>query len=619
MKKFIAVALALVLSTSLVYAKPNDLELDVVKSLGIMNGNENGDLMLDKNVTRAEFAKMAADVSKYHENVSGRAYVSLFSDVKSEHWASAYIKLAVDKKWFAGYVDGTFRPENIIKYEEGIAVALRIMGYDFSEATGVYPNVQLDKAREIGLLKNLAGTRGSNLSRKQCKTLFYNMLVCSNAKGSTEGAAASHVRTVAVKNGEVDYLSLVYDELDGPFIYNGNEKMLPMNAKIFKAGRSISNLNNFDVYYENKALGQVFVFDQKALGRIDKILPNTINPEKVVINGKEYALSGYEAKVQFSPLGGYKTGDSVVALLGLGGDNVVGVTGSADVNMTYYGILLGKESGSTEINSKKVYYTDIKLMCTDGQERSFRMDYKTSIEDGNFVKIRLTEKGADLSSMPKRSLYGKITKNGIDDKDFAPNVSFQEYYDHAAEGEWLKNITLSDVLNAKVSSDNVVFYDTDDSGDITNIIFNNITGNARKYGLLYAIHREEDGGDMSVHTGSYTCFFNGDSQVISTSGFNKAIPLGVGVEVYSSLEGSDLIKELDKIKIHGIEGNVASSPDGDIKIASNVQIYLKDDGKYRLINKENLEDGDYKLMAYYNKASVGKRIRVIVAKEKKEN
>ncbi len=623
MKKLIAVILTMVLTMSVAYAQTGDRELDVVRSLGIIRGNENGDLMLSKDVTRAEFAKMATMASSFRDNVSGNAYVSLFSDVRSEHWASGYIKLAVDNGWFTGYIDGSFRPNNPIKYEEGITVVLRIMGYDFSKAVGVFPNVQLDKAREIGLLKNLSGFRGSDLTRKQCKTLFYNMMVAKGPEGKVYGENIG----LPISNDEVDYLSMLYKDLEGPFIYMHGDGAAPGGADIYKAGRPVSRLNINDVYYHNKGLNRCFVFDDKKVGRIDHILPNTINPESISIDGVKYTLEGYDAKVQFSSLGKYKMGDTVAVLLGIpdaeGGKNVVGVIDSASVNMTYYGMLSKKEKNNKrEVNGKTEYFTKITVLCTDGDIRDFYID-STGIEPGSFVKVKINEDGTDVSSMPKRSLSGKVTAKGIGDMRFAPGVSIQEYYEQSENK--IKNISISDILDARLSSSDVLFYDTDDNNDIKNIILDDVTGNAREYGLLYSVHGDssgEGGSAMTVHSSTYYYMQDGMEKELHPYGFSADVKRG-GVEIYYSMKSGEsdsrdkLLRDLEEIKVYAFSGGKAETPEGDMTISSDMkEIYVKEDGAYRQVSLDTIKAGKYDIKGYYNKTAVGKRIRVILAEKK---
>ncbi len=96
-------------------ASAPDPVTQTLKTLEILVGDETGELHLERPVTRAEFAKLLVAVSGKEDAVSGQgAGYSLFTDVKSGHWAGAYIKLCLDKGWMIGYTDGSFRPDNTV-------------------------------------------------------------------------------------------------------------------------------------------------------------------------------------------------------------------------------------------------------------------------------------------------------------------------------------------------------------------------------------------------------------------------------------------------------------------------------------------------------------------------
>ena len=88
--------------------------VETMKALGIMVGDETGNMNLSGNVTRAQFVKMMTAASAYQDTVGSGYGSSLFKDVKSSHWAGEYIRLGVEQGWFNGYVDGTFRPDSSI-------------------------------------------------------------------------------------------------------------------------------------------------------------------------------------------------------------------------------------------------------------------------------------------------------------------------------------------------------------------------------------------------------------------------------------------------------------------------------------------------------------------------
>jgi hypothetical protein len=88
---------------------------------GVIRGYEDGSFRPQNNITRAEFATIAArfDTTVY----SGS---NLFSDI-SGHWAQANINRAASLGWIQGYEDQTFRPDQNITRAEAITMINRIL------------------------------------------------------------------------------------------------------------------------------------------------------------------------------------------------------------------------------------------------------------------------------------------------------------------------------------------------------------------------------------------------------------------------------------------------------------------------------------------------------------
>ena len=65
----------------------------VVQALGIMAGDQNGNMNLSNRVTRAEFVTMAVKATPGGDQV-GQAATSPYPDVPWNHWASGYVEAA---------------------------------------------------------------------------------------------------------------------------------------------------------------------------------------------------------------------------------------------------------------------------------------------------------------------------------------------------------------------------------------------------------------------------------------------------------------------------------------------------------------------------------------------
>ena len=189
---------------------------DFVKFLqdnGYVEGDKKGDLMLDKNLTRAQFTALLArldgkdDVAKAMKTLGSK-----FTDVTEAHWAKGYISFAAGKDWVKGYPDGTFGPEREVSYAEIATVLVRYMGVDTMGFS--YPVDYIAKAFELGLMKDLpaienykqAATRQNmfhmlynTLSQKDFgKFNVYKMIVLENNRTSNLGKTEIKAEVLSV-------------------------------------------------------------------------------------------------------------------------------------------------------------------------------------------------------------------------------------------------------------------------------------------------------------------------------------------------------------------------------------------------------------------------------------
>ena len=88
--------------------------------MGIVTGYVDGTFRPSNNITRAEFATIAA---RFDDSNAGK---SVFTDMAG-HWAEAYVAEAATLQWINGYADGTFRPDNYITRAEVMTIVNRML------------------------------------------------------------------------------------------------------------------------------------------------------------------------------------------------------------------------------------------------------------------------------------------------------------------------------------------------------------------------------------------------------------------------------------------------------------------------------------------------------------
>ncbi len=127
-----------------------------LKAYKIFQGDENGNLNLDKEITRAEFCKVICAALGYtniedrpegsdiyynnDENVYIVSSESIFSDVATTHWAYGYIKTAYDRGLINGVGNNRFCPSDSITEIDAIKIIVSALDYaQAAEQNGGYP------------------------------------------------------------------------------------------------------------------------------------------------------------------------------------------------------------------------------------------------------------------------------------------------------------------------------------------------------------------------------------------------------------------------------------------------------------------------------------------------
>lgn len=315
-----------------------DEVINVIKLLGIANGDENGNMNLDDKVTRAQFIKMAVCASSAKDDATeAKLNVSLFSDVKNIYWGAGYISVGVKNGLINGYLDGTFRPDENVKLEEAVTIALKLLGYTTSDFLGPYPSDQLAKYRTLELNDGISAVQGQALTRKECMRLLYNVLCTKTKSGQIYSATLGYSVN---DEGVVDYNALYENKIKGPVVVNGTsdwKKNIPFavtdKTEAVLSGKNISvkDIRENDVVYYMEAFKSLVVYRKTATGVVLSVNQINNSPSAVNLSGKTYQLLTNSVKNKFSNSGKYGSDKPFVTLLlGMNGICVDAIDGSID-------------------------------------------------------------------------------------------------------------------------------------------------------------------------------------------------------------------------------------------------------------------------------------------------
>ena len=622
MRKKLSALLAAALAASMLTlpagAVSQSTALETIQALGIMAGDSQGNLNLSSAVTRAEFVTMMTAASSYKDTVGSGYGVSLFKDVKSSHWASEYIRLAVEQNWMTGYTDGTFRPGRTITLEEACTALLRLLGYDSSSLAGSFPTAQLSKAGSVGLLDDVTARQGQTLTRQDCVTLFYNLLLADTKDGPVYGTTLGYT----IKNNEVDYATVVSADTKGPYVASASRTLeLPfsaVSATVYRDGdlSSQSQVQQYDVYYYNFGLRTVWVYSDRATGTLTDLSPSKTAPTSATVAGVTYSIGSSTASYKLSSQGQFSQGDVVTVLLGMDGD-IVDVVSAQNSETTYYGVVIAStkaaSSSSTSSSSTTSAQAQTQVACSDGTVRTFYHSGGAQ-SVGKLVSVAVTQSGTTLSAISKRSLSGTVNSAGtrFAGYSFADNV---EILDTDSDGGYAR-IYPSRLAGYSLTDDDVLFYSLDSTGSIDCLILDEATGDTYTYAFVTQATSKTDGNNLS---GSYTYLQNGQSHSVSGQQ-TYSVKVGGARLTFSDNGSLKGMRQLSSVNLTGLTSLTATAGSSKYALAEDVTVLLRDSSQqgYYPTTLSAVNSTDYSLVGWYDNqgASAGGRIRILVATKK---
>ena len=453
--------------------------IQTARTMGLLTAQTTEEL--NAQVTRGEFARMLTLVSAYRETVNEQTQVgSLFTDVNSDTAYAPYIRIAVQQGWLNGYTDGSFRPGDPVTLEVACNAALKLLGYAATDFTGAFPAAQLNKATELGLRSGLNRSQGEAMTLTDCAVLLYNTLTTTNKSGSVYGNTIG----LTISDGQVDTSSILAASLKGPFIAQAGDVLPISPTTVYRNGEvsDSAELHVNDVYYYSESLNSLWIYTNKAAGRITAVAPNASAPTSVTVAGVTYQIGSTDVAYRISSLSGGGVGQVVTLLLGME-DVAVGILTGEEVDQSYYGVVQSSNRSLVVDNGADIMQT-VKVLCTDGTVRSVRVDKNLNYPTGWLVSITTGADGETLASIAKKQISGLFSASNhtLGEYKLADDV---EILDTTPEGSG-KTIRLDRLDGVTLSDNDVRYYALNDQGEISRLVLNDVTGDVWTYGCLTA-------------------------------------------------------------------------------------------------------------------------------------
>lgn len=148
----------------------------LLNSLDILRGDESGNLMLEKKVTRAEFTALIIRTLGLEDMAQSMVSEDqIFQDVGKDHWALGYVALSKQMGLIDGMSKDYFGADRFVSFTEAVKITVCALGYrEIAESKGGYPQGYEQTAISIDLLRDVPVQ--AEMSRQASCNLLYNAL-----------------------------------------------------------------------------------------------------------------------------------------------------------------------------------------------------------------------------------------------------------------------------------------------------------------------------------------------------------------------------------------------------------------------------------------------------------
>ncbi|WP_130869478.1 S-layer homology domain-containing protein [Intestinimonas massiliensis (ex Afouda et al. 2020)] len=617
----LAVVLLLGLAPAALAAAPAEEEAaQVLAALDIMVGDQNGDLALDRTITRAEFTKLAVAASSSRDTVGDTVAVKPYPDVPQTHWAAPYIKAAVDLGLVQGDLRGYFNPDRTITLAEGVTLVLRLLGYEDSEFTGVWPSGQMAQYRALDLDEGISLGQNGSMTRRDAMYLFYNLLLTKNKSGVYYLNVLEPTLNLVNAAGELDRVALINSAMEGPVVAaSGWQSKLPFSAstaKVYRNGKasSLDAVQVQDVVYWSESMRTVWAYDDKVTGTYEAAAPSVTAPTSVTVAGKTYAIETTDAAYDLSDLGQYQIGDTVTLLLGRSG-GVAAVADSQIAGAVVYGVITKVENAAYDDGNGGTYTArTVTVSATNSGSYRYQTTNK-NLEVGDLVRVDTSGDGT-VTRLSETRLTGKMNSDGtkLGSYTLADDVQIIDTYEERTP----IRVYPQRLAGVNFTGDMVRYYVRNAQGEITHLILNDVTGDLHKYGVITDVNEVDvsiPGGGFMVSS-SYTYDVGGQELVFGSSSSVYNLSEGPCQVKMDSDTNIERLVNLNQIRLSAVSGTTAVGTDNrEYTLSETVAVYVVVNGEYQLSSLSRIQGGSYTLTGWYDKDETsGGRIRVVVAR-----
>ena len=423
----------------------------------------------------------------------------------------------------------------------------------------------------------------------------------------------------------IDYITWQDGNVIGPAtVYTSNWSLswnIDENTKIMRNGSSssISALQIYDIAYFLPDLNMVLAYSDKVTGIYQSASPNKDMPTSITISGKSYTLEGSTAFSKLASGGSFELGDTITALIGKDGSIADVVSPGAEAGGNLVGYLLDtgrKEFQSGTLNSYNSYYVSIVLPDGTPVEYATNIDY--SAGKNKIVEVTFTDGYATCSVInSNQTISGTFNWSAkrFGSKSIASDISILDIGTIDSNYTGIYTAIYPQRLDGvSISSSQVLYYETNSSGEINKLILNDVTGDAYSYGFMISSQQNSDS-----LSGTYQYIVDGQLYNLNTNGRILNIGSNIAIKISGNASNPNYVSKLNEVsgKIKSVTADKVITSSKSYSISPDVAVYQKNYSFTNTYIKIPISDiigkTDLSMSAFYDKEeSSGGKIRIII-------
>ena len=548
-----------------VTSKQNEEAIEVLKTVGIMVGDENGKFNPDAKVTRNEMAVVMCNLLDY--TVASYKGTSPFTDVPE--WAEPYVAACYTNGITSGYDAKTYGGSDTVTTGQAALMLLKALGYfQYSADFGSDWLVETTKnGSTAGLFDGVATGAKEALTRNDVAQMVLNALEADLVKAEKNGSDV-HVGDIVISGGKATYNSrtgtdskytkIDNTKVDGKYTIQLGEDLY--DGDLVKADGADDDFGRPSVKwtYENKEIG-TYADDA------DAVYTATVEKQDL------YDLVGSDV---YNDL---KNGDA---------DFTVVVDGVAhkDVKLSDY---IVKNNDDDAAQAKKGATTEVFIDDDSNDVVIAVINSYVAQVDGDYDK---NDEELDLKALDGTALPADDTTLSADDFDYLDTYSDEDYVLVTVADKEIKTIALAETVEGKVTG-------YTEQKNVT------VDGTKYEYSKNYTNAVKDDSKLSYDLNDAYTLVLDANGYVIytdGTAGHNDYVYVAKLVDTV----GAKTKLEADAYFIDGTNKVITVDNDDEINKSNptgKARWYSyneKSNGKYELNEVE-----DAKTVVYYGSAS----------------